>query len=312
MKSKKQLVYSSLACGFRRGAHIEKSTQSCSRRVSALMLRSAIIFSSFVFSVGVARSQPASQVSPQQTPTTISNQNREETRIKQQVESEVDRALGRRTIQSNVWLVILTLLPVSAIASLWLFRRAVIRAIVDRAMKQLEEVKQVQNQLSSVRQEADNIIHQVKNTTSQLEVEAAALQEKIKTEKDNLSGFTSEFLSKEKLLAELENQIKTAKQKVANLELHFASQLSELQSDAQRQKDITLNNLLILESAGTEKFSELQLDVKKQQVRILENLENLKSEFTLQVSGFQSETQQQKDVTLENLQSIQSAFISQV
>jgi len=306
MKSKKPLVYSNLACGFPRGAHIRKSTQSGSRRVSALILRSAIAFSTFVLSVGVARSQPASPVSPQQMPTTISN--REEVRIQQQVQSEVDRALSRRTIQSNVWLVILTLLPVSAIASLWLFRQAVIRAIADRAMKQIHGIEQLQNQLSSVKQSSQNIIQQVKNTTHELETEAAALQEKIKAEKDNLSGLTSELLSKQKFLVELDIKIKTAKQKVTNLELDFVSQLSDLQSDAQRQKDITLNNLLILESASAEKISEFQLDVEKEKVRFVENLENIKLGLTSEVL----EAEQQKDVTLENLQSIQSEFISEV
>jgi len=51
MKSKNPLVYSNLACGFPRGAHIQKSTQSGSRHVSALILRSAVIFSTFVLSV---------------------------------------------------------------------------------------------------------------------------------------------------------------------------------------------------------------------------------------------------------------------
>jgi tetratricopeptide (TPR) repeat protein len=307
MKSKNPLVYSNLVWGFPRGASIRKSTQSGSRRVSALILRSAIAFSTFVLSVGVARSQPASEVSPPRTPTTISNGD-EEVRIQRQVQSEVHRALSRRTIQSNVWLVILTLLPVSAIASLWLFRQAVIRAIADRVMKQLQGVEQLQNKLSSVKQSSENIIQQVKNTTHQLETEAAALKEKIKVEKDNLSGLTSELLSRQKLLVELDIKIKTAKQKVANLEIDFASQLSQLQSDAQRQKDITLNNLLILESSGAEKVSELQLDVEKQKIRFLENLEHLNLELTSQVSG----TQQQKDATLENLQSIQSEFTSQI
>ncbi|MDF5718517.1 MAG: hypothetical protein PUP93_32800, partial [Rhizonema sp. NSF051] len=162
--------------------------------VFALTLRSVIVFSPFLLSVGTTNAQTSLSASPQIAPTTASNRDREELaqlrsqqQIREQVESEVDRSLSRTSILLNVWLVILTLLPVALIASFWLLRRAALREIVERAMERLQDIEELQKQLTSVKQEAEDVIKKAKSKTYELENEADLLQKKLQREKENIS-----------------------------------------------------------------------------------------------------------------------------
>ena len=66
-----------------------------------------------------------------------------------------------------------------------------IREIVHRAMAQLQGVENLQNQLTIVKQDAENLIQESKKINRELENEVATLQANIKREQDNLANLTS-------------------------------------------------------------------------------------------------------------------------
>ena len=150
--------------------------------ILALVLKSTIVFSPFLVSVGLASAQPVPSTSPTLNPSLVlPHQDQEELarlreaqRIQEQVQSDVDRAFGRTSILLNVWLLILTLFPVAVIACFWLLRRVVIREIVDNARSHLQNLEELQNQLTSVQQEAEKIINESKNQNYDLKKEARA------------------------------------------------------------------------------------------------------------------------------------------
>ncbi len=289
--------------------------------VFAFALKSAIFFSPFLLSVQFANAQTAPSSSSAVTPTpALPYQNQEELaqlpqqqQIQEVTPSEVAPGVSSNTTLLYIWLFILTLLPVAVIASLVLFRRAVIRAIVNRAMQQLQGIAELENELTTVKQKSELSIQEVQNITYELVKEVEALKQKIGTERENLALITDDaYQSKEKFLTELETQINTSKQEVKTLASALASQFSELQVNTQAQKDISFGNLRKLEAELARQLSEIQSDVQIQKGRILENLQKLLPEFTSQLTALQSETQQRKDVTLENLQKIELEFADQL
>ena len=177
--------------------YIEIFFMKSNKVVLALVLRSAIVFSPFLVSVGFANALVAQSAPSALTPTpTLSNKDQEELAklrevhsIREQVQSEVDRAFSRTGIMLNVWLVILTLFPVAVIASFWLLRRVVIREIVDKAMEQFQDLGKLQNQLTSVKQEAEKVVKESKTINNELEKEAETLKQNIKTEKESICLF---------------------------------------------------------------------------------------------------------------------------
>ncbi|PLZ96415.1 hypothetical protein CI592_21520, partial [Fischerella thermalis CCMEE 5328] len=198
--------------------------------VYAFLLQGAVVFFTNLLSVG--------DVIAQVTPSPAVTQQPQQQQVRELVQTEVDRAFGRTRNLLNIWVVILTVFPVAVIASFWLLRRAVVREIVDRATQQFKELEELQNQLISVRQAAQNSIQQAKNITADLEQEAKAVREQI------ISVIPSEISqSKLQALTELERQIDASKQELKNLETEFGSRLSELEIDAQHQKNITLDTL---------------------------------------------------------------------
>ncbi|PMB19704.1 hypothetical protein CEN47_22880, partial [Fischerella thermalis CCMEE 5319] len=132
--------------------------------VYAFLLQGAVVFFTNLLSVG--------DVIAQVTPSPAVTQQPQQQQVRELVQTEVDRAFGRTRNLINIWVVILTVFPVAVIASFWLLRRAVIREIVDRATQQFKELEELQNQLISVRQAAQNSIQQAKNITADLEQEA--------------------------------------------------------------------------------------------------------------------------------------------
>ena len=65
--------------------------------------------------------------------------------IREQIQTEVDRAFGHTTTILNVLLVLLTSFPILAAAGIWFIRRSVISQIVAETRKQLQE--EVEKQL---------------------------------------------------------------------------------------------------------------------------------------------------------------------
>jgi len=150
--------------------------------VFALFVKSAIIFSPLLLSASIASGQSAPLSKPATTPAAVlSNQEREELtrlRAEKQVQSDLKSAFSRTTILINIWLVILSLFPLAIIALLWLLRRAIIREIVERAMQQLDGVEKLQSQLTTVKQDTENLIQEVQKINYDLEEETTALQKK--------------------------------------------------------------------------------------------------------------------------------------
>lgn len=140
--------------------------KSKNQAIFALIVKSTIVFFPLVLPATIASGQSAPLAPPALTPTPVlSNQEREELtrlRAEKQVQSDLKRAFNRTTILINIWLVILSLFPVAIIALFWLLRRVVIREIVDRAMQQIHGMENLQNQLTTVKQEAENVIQEAK------------------------------------------------------------------------------------------------------------------------------------------------------
>ncbi|PLZ99079.1 hypothetical protein CEN50_08730, partial [Fischerella thermalis CCMEE 5268] len=267
--------------------------------VYAFLLQGAVVFSTNLLSVG--------DVIAQVTPSPAVTQQPQQQQVRELVQTEVDRAFGRTRNLINIWVVILTVFPVAVIASFWLLRRAVVREIVDRATQQFKELEELQNQLISVRQAAQNSIQQAKNITADLEQEAKAVREQI------ISVIPSEISqSKLQALTELERQIGASKQELKKLETEFGSRLSELEIDAQHQKNITLDTLGKLKSELISEISELQYEYQKQREKTFADLESSRQEFTSQLTAWQSEVKQKNEQIRENLHQTQLEFTAQL
>ncbi|MGH2415008.1 MAG: hypothetical protein ACRDEA_15230, partial [Microcystaceae cyanobacterium] len=274
--------------------------------IFALLLRSAIVFSPILLSVGIASAQKT-PFSPQ--PPVLSTPSQEELpRLTQE-----HRAFLQKSILLNVWLAILTLVPVTVIVALLLLRRVAIREIVDKAMERLHGLEELEKQLTTVKQEAQTLIQETRNTTSDLDKEVRALQQKITTEQESLSRLPSEISHfKKQLLAELETAIKHSTQEVQTLEDGFAFQVSELHLQAQQQRNITFENLRKVETELASQLSELQDGVQQQKDIALENLEQSRLEFANHLSGLHSDTEQQKNNIFEGLEQLRSEVASRL
>lgn len=157
-----------------------------------LVLQSTVVFSSLLLSVDGVSAQTTN--SPEQRLAQLST----DSQIQTQVKSEVERAVGGTQILLGFSLVILIAFPVTVVALFWFLRRAVIREIVDRAIAQIQELENLQVQLTKVKETAENNIKQAKNITDELTREVGVLQHQIHKEQDNLAVVSSDVADEKK------------------------------------------------------------------------------------------------------------------
>ncbi|MBD2347099.1 tetratricopeptide repeat protein [Anabaena subtropica] len=318
--------------------------------VVSFLLKSATVFLSLLLCADISSGEVTPSTSkPNIIAQVLTNQEKEElVRLRgerddrAQIQADFEQAFNRTTILLNIWLVILSLFPVAIIVLFWLFRRVAIREIVDRAMSQFEGVEKLENQLTIVKQDAENLIQDTKSINRLLERETESLQQKIKVEQDNLSLVTSDLLqAKTDNLAQISIEIANFQSKIESLLLEFANKLSQSELDTQQQRHITLENIgkivaelsnqlselqkeaeehqnLVLENIDTSRFEfnnhlvKLQAETQQHRNNIWDNLIRLQSEFTIKISESQRDLQQQKDIKLDNIQEVRNIFNAQV
>lgn len=309
----------------------------------SLLLKSTLVFSSFLMFADISRGQATVSISQQKIlAQALTNQEREElTRLRAekgeraQIQADFEQAFSRTTVLLNIWLVILSLFPVAIIALFWLLRRVAIREIVNRAMSQFEGIEKLETQLIIVKQDAENLIQDAKSINRLLEREIESLQQKIKIEQENLSVVTSELLqAKTDNLAQITTEIANFQSKLESLVGEFAHRLTQSDSDTKKQRDITLENIIKIESLLEVQLTELQKEAERHQKAVLGNIDtagvdfnnyliNLQAEaqknknsvfedFSHFQAELQGDLQQQKDIQLGNIQEVANIFNNQV
>ena len=129
--------------------------------------------------------------------------------IQSKVKSEVERTFSSTRVLLGLSLVVVTLFPITLVGLFWFLRRAVIREIVDRAIKQIQDLEDLQSQLTMVKDTAEKSIRRANNITSELTTQIGTLQHQINREKENLAVVSSDVIdAQKKLLLELEAQAK--------------------------------------------------------------------------------------------------------
>lgn len=278
--------------------------------VVSLILKSALVFSPWLVSADISHRQATASTSQQQiVAQALTNQEREElTRLRAekrdntQIQADLEQRFNRTTILFNIWLVLLSLFPIAIIALFWLLRRVAIREIVNKAMSQFEGVEKLENQLVIVKQDAENLIQEVKNINRLLDKEVADLQQKIRSEQENLSVVTSELLqTKTDNLAQITAEIAKFQTKIETLVLEFANKLSQSELDTQKQRDITLENIVKIESLLNHQLAEIQREAEERQQLALGNIDNARVEFNNRLLNLQSEIQEQKNSLVDSL-----------
>ena len=74
------------------------------------------------------------------------------------MKSEVERTFSSTRVLLGLSLVVVTLFPITLVGLFWFLRRAVIREIVDRAIKQIQDLEDLQSQLTMVKDTAEKSI----------------------------------------------------------------------------------------------------------------------------------------------------------
>lgn len=334
------------------GFHSRKVTKVKSKNqfVVSFLLKSATVFLTLLLCADISSGEViASASKPNIIAQVLTNQEKEElVRLRRerderaQIQADFEQAFNRTTILLNIWLVILTLFPVAIIVLFWLLRRVAIREIVDRAMSQLEGVKKLENELTIVKQNAENLIQDTKSINQILERETESLQQKLKIEQDNLSLMISDLLqTKTDNLAQISIEIANSQSHIETLLLEFANKLSQSELDTQQQRHITLENIEKIETELSNQLSKLQKETEEHQNLVLVNIDNskfefnnhlvklqteiqqhrnniwdnlirLQSDFTVEISELQRDLQQQKDIKLDNIQEVRNIFNAQV
>jgi vacuolar-type H+-ATPase subunit H len=222
-----------------------------------LVLKSALVFSPLLLA-GIATGS-----TPVNRPEVISAQKVQAQQLTpERVSPRVEPGFNNTNVLWNVWLVILSLFPVSVIALFWLLRRVAIREIVHRAMAQLDGLENLQNQLIIVKQDAENLIRESKQRNRELETEILTLQHNIQAQQDNLANLASEMVqSKDAILGELKTTIKEIEE---NLESDFTVKVSQLHLAAEQTRDRIIEGLENLESGLIHKLENLQLEAEQQ------------------------------------------------
>ncbi|WP_414754840.1 tetratricopeptide repeat protein [Anabaena sp. CCY 9910] len=283
--------------------------------VVSFLLKSALVFSPFLLCADISRGQATVSISQQKIlAQALTNQEREElTRLRAeksdraQIQADFEQAFSRTTVLLNIWLVILSLFPVAIIALFWLLRRVAIREIVNRAMSQFEGVDKLETQLIIVKQDAENLIQDTKSINRLLEREIESLQQKIKIEQENLSLVTSELLqAKTDNLAQIATEIATFQSKVESLFGEFSHRLTQSESDTQKLKDMTLENIVKIESLLEHQLAELQKEAEKHQKTVLGDIDTAGFGFKNYLINLQAETQKYKNSVFDDLSRLQS------
>ncbi|MBD2503090.1 tetratricopeptide repeat protein [Anabaena azotica] len=278
--------------------------------VVSVILKSALVFSPLLLCADISPVQATASTSQQQiVAQALTNKEREElTRLRAEkrdntkIQADLEQRFNRTTILFNIWLVLLSLFPIAIIALFWLLRRVAIREIVNRAMSQFEGIEKLESQLVIVKQDAENLIQDVKSINRLLERETETLQQKIRLEQENLSIFTSELLQeKTDNFAQITAEITKFQSKIETLVVEFANKLSQSELDTQKQRDITLENIVKLESLLNHQLTEIQKEAEKHQQIALGNIDTAKVEFDNHLLNLQAEIQQQKNSLVDNI-----------
>ena len=178
----------------------------------------AVVLLTFLLSVGAATAKTESSAPPQATPTpTLSNPFWEKLEllredkqlqklveedleksiaIREQIQTEVDRAFGHTTTILNVLLVLLTSFPILAAAGIWFIRRSVISQIVAETRKQLQE--EVEKQLE------EEVAAEFKKQTEAFKQEIERLKSEFVAQLSQLNNlFLDAQKEKDKIIQEL-------------------------------------------------------------------------------------------------------------
>ena len=178
----------------------------------------AVVLLTFLLSVGAATAKTESSAAPQATPTpTLSNPFWEKLEllredkqlqklveedleksiaIREQIQTEVDRAFGHTTTILNVLLVLLTSFPILAAAGIWFIRRSVISQIVAETRKQLQE--EVEKQLE------EEVAAEFKKQTEAFKQEIERLKSEFVAQLSQLNNlFLDAQKEKDKIIQEL-------------------------------------------------------------------------------------------------------------
>ena len=178
----------------------------------------AVVLLTFLLSVGAATAKTESSAPPQATPSpTLSNPFWEKLEllredkqlqklveedleksiaIREQIQTEVDRAFGHTTTILNVLLVLLTSFPILAAAGIWFIRRSVISQIVAETRKQLQE--EVEKQLE------EEVAAEFKKQTEAFKQEIERLKSEFVAQLSQLNNlFLDAQKEKDKIIQEL-------------------------------------------------------------------------------------------------------------
>ncbi|MBG0743316.1 MAG: hypothetical protein IV298_07485, partial [Cylindrospermopsis raciborskii KL1] len=269
---------------------------------SGLTLKSLILLSSLLICNGLTIGELELSANAQ----LLSNAEREElsrlrteTKIQKQLQSYL-----------SIWLTLLSLFAVGLIATLWFLRKAIIRDIVERAMRQIGNIENLQTELIAANQKTTGLIEYSQDLALELEQKVNHLKTTIEGEGGKLSVLLSDLpKSKQEFLTALEREVIAAQENISSLEFKLNTQLEQVTLAAQQQR-VTIENVKKLESELFAQFSEIKLSIENHRDTSVSDINKYRSELMEQFEILALETLESKTQVVQSITEHASQFTS--